>query len=162
MTKGSEVFEKPNNLNNIIFEHLWKYFEIHGTQRMSLFRYYIFFFTLFITSSGFMFIRFPYERILHEEAAIVLSIVFIFITLVFHLLDQRIGKFTHNAINGLKIFEKSTFLNEKKYHIFSSEGTTGGLKHSADFLMIYILGYFLCSLLIITSLFSIFFYHSHQ
>jgi len=102
--------KSTNKNNGDPFDHAWKYFELHATQRISLIRYFIAFFSLYVTAAGYMLIKFCQPDILEELAVLTLSIIFILLTIIFKLLDARNRDLIHLAEESLrKIEEKNKF-----------------------------------------------------
>lgn len=100
------------DIKNLKFENAWKYFEIHASQRISLFRYYIIFLSLYVTVSGYFIIKFDKASNDEEIIVILFSIIFILISIVFWLIDARNRNLIKYAEKSLTQFEK-----ENKWHI---------------------------------------------
>ncbi len=115
----------------ITYKHLWGYFELSATQRVSLFRYYVIFLTAFGASI--------YHTYHAPSITILLSILFIIISVIFHLIEKRNNNLVGNARKGLRIFEKEML--DKKYRLFSSDKASCSIKHSHCYNSIFYLGY---------------------
>lgn len=102
------------------YEHLWKYFQLHANQRISLIRYFIVFFTIYITGSGYLLVRFRFEGHIEEIAVIFFSIIFILITIEFKCLDSRNRELIHLAEDSLRKIEENSDL-DKHERIFTKE-----------------------------------------
>lgn len=157
----------------LLRQHAWDYFELHANQRISLFRFYIIFLSLFFTGASFMYVRYPSERFLEELAGIALSLSFAFITMMFHFLDRRNKQLIHYAEDALRMVEKefpsivklsgSKGSNDDDHRLFIREDndTKNGkccIQHSTCFGNIFIAGYIFASLFLIASVWSIIYY----
>ena len=99
----------------------WKYFKLHANQRITLFRFYIIFFSLFAIVIGHLISEFHFESIYQEGIVIILSIVFMLITIIFWLLDERNRYFIKNSEEYFESYEKNFTgcnENEKSYNRF--------------------------------------------
>lgn len=147
---------KKQKISNEL-EHAWNYFQIHANQRISLFRFYIVFFSIYVTGAGFLLVRFPYNRIFDELSAITISIAFIIITIMFQLLDLRNRQLIHYAERALRDIEKN--FDNKIYRVFSKEfkdkihgnSRTG---HTTCFSIIFICSYLVAVIFIIFAIYS--------
>lgn len=101
----------------------WCYFELHANQRISLFRNFVFILTVYITGIGFLIVKFhDTSSWIEEISAIALSVVFIFVTIIFWFLDTRNKNLIHIAEDSLKIFEDKIGSHPKSTHtIFQRE-----------------------------------------
>lgn len=126
-------------------KHLWDYFELHANQRITLFRYYTIILALFVTSAGVVLIRYHQQPTLDEAVGIVLSIVFLILTLSFYLIDRRNRQLIHYAETAMRELENEcvdkNFFN-KEFCIFTIENrdTENGNNHFGHthcFKMIY-------------------------
>lgn len=97
-----------------IREHLWKYFELHSGQRMSLINFYL----VFITALG-AGIAATYQSRAYLLINIFLSMFIIVITFIFFKLDQRTTFLIKHAEIALKKFENENHYNE--FSLFSNE-----------------------------------------
>lgn len=93
-TEKKDQDDNPKNRDDCCLlskkrDHAWGYFSLHADQRISVFKMYLAIFALFITSSGFMVSRFPSATIAEEIIEIGMAMVFIFLTIIFYLLDKR-------------------------------------------------------------------------
>lgn len=147
------IFEEKNLLLN----HAWRYFELHANQRIALFRFYIIFSTLFATGLCYLFIRFPYDRIIHELLIIAISIMFIILTNIFSRLDKRNCELIHFSEDALKILESEVpFYSKLK--IFTEEESSKQMSHRQCFTIIYGVSYGFAIFSIIAAIFSVFYY----
>jgi hypothetical protein len=116
-----------NCKNKLELDHAWRYFELHANQRISLFRYYVVIFSLYITGIGFMLIRFDHlvrssgkASSVEEIFVIIFSAIFMIITLIFFHLDQRNRDLIHLSEDALVQLENNfNFTDEIK--IFNRE-----------------------------------------
>ncbi len=168
-------------------DHAWDYFSLHANQRISVFKTYIVIFALFITSSGFMIIRYPSSTLVDEILEIGLCIIFIFLSGIFYLLDcrnRRLIKMAEEALVGIencqmkkeqqsrdqsdnKSSEESIEQNYKKRYkipieyLFMKEDNDAKntfFRHTACFRIIFCVAVFLAIILIFYSLVSICYY----
>ncbi len=141
-----------NSNDRMYFDHLWKYFEIHANQRISLFRFYIAFFVFFITASGYLLIRFTFLGIFSEISAMALSLTFILITIIFQLLDNRNRQLIHYAEEGLENMEDQLFNNKDKCFKKEKEDKNSRIHHTTCFSIIYIFSYVFSFVLLLSSI----------
>lgn len=92
----------------IISEHLWKYFELHSQQRLTLFNYYIAVSGAFISAIGFCLQADKDFKFLE----ISLSFLLIIFSFLFYKLDQRTSFLIKRCEKSMVEFEKN--LNEVK------------------------------------------------
>jgi hypothetical protein len=150
---------------------VWNYFKLHANQRIILFRFYIIFFSLFAIVIGHLISEFHFVSIYQEFIVIVLSIVFILVTVIFWLLDNRNRYFIHNAEAYFKKYEEK-FINdpaastnrfidiENKASIFTQENNDSRdgkctFRHTACFRFIYLIGIGLSVIFVFFSCYSI-------
>jgi len=159
------MIESESNLATIemLKNYSWDYFQLHAKQRTDLFRFYIIFFSLFITAASFLYVRFPYPRIIHEIAAIILASAFSTITIIFHLLDRRNKELIGYSKDALKELESEEFFFKEKLKLITTEDQKrkngeSCKNHTFCFRIIFIVGYCLAFFLIFASVFSIFYY----
>jgi len=101
-------------------KYLWKYFEFHANQRITLFKYYIIFISAYFYGTGYLVINFPNNSDIHEMALMAMSLFFMFITCFFKRLDYRNRQLIRYAEKGIKKNEEK--LGNKKYlKIFTKE-----------------------------------------
>ncbi len=128
--------------DRLVFEHGWRYFELHANQRISLFRYYIIFFSLYVTGVGFLLIKssnLPCKT--ENEFITIASIIFILITIIFWLLDCRNRKLIHIAEASLRKFEDVHSLN-LSFKIFTKEKKVSSntwIRHTCCFSALFII-----------------------
>ena len=146
------------------FEHLWKYFEIHANQRISLFRFYIAFFSFFIAAAGALLLRFSFPGPFAEISAILVSIVFFIISLNFHLLDRRNRQLIHYAEDGLRSLESKCIDDDEcnLVRVFTKEKEEQDrrARHTSCFRSIYISAYSISGLLFLGTLIWLFCFSS--
>lgn len=154
MTGDPENKSANDNSNfNISEKHAWKYFELHATQRISLFKLYIVVLSAYITASGYIIIRIDKVSNIEEFSLMIISIIFIAVTLIFFLLDRRNRKLIHIAEDSLMEMEKFRYSRkEEEVHqvfvrekYFSDNCCTP--RHTYCFTALFVLA-ILCSLLI--------------
>ena len=136
MSKNSKDKDK-------LFQHAWQYFELHAIQRISLIKYYIGLYSLYITASGYIVFHDPIVASGDKFIVTILSIFIILITFVFYLLDQRNRDLIHLAEDSLKKYE-SDFGFERKHKIFNKEKDEAEeqqkFRHTHCFIMLFSLG----------------------
>lgn len=71
------------------YQHAWNYFQLHANQRISLFGYYIIFLSIFAAGAGTIIFKFRSREISAEILGIIIALLFIGITWIFILLDER-------------------------------------------------------------------------
>lgn len=103
----------------MVFEHLWRYFELHANQRIALFRYYLVFFSLYVTGTGFLLSKNNLNRNTEMDFIMAVSFVFVLITIIFILLDARNRELIHIAEASLQHYENKNF--EDQHKIFNRE-----------------------------------------
>lgn len=148
--------------SKIIFDHAWEHFKLHANQRITLFRYYIAFYLLFMTGGGFLAIRFSFGGPYAELSAMGLSIIFFIITLVFQFLDCRNLQLIEYAKDALKYLE-SKYFSEKKERIFCNDDQYTNdhkfcnciLSHYRCFRIVYYSAYVIIILFFIMSFISL-------
>jgi len=148
----------------LLINHATKYFEIHANQRITLFRFYIAFYTFFLAGSGFLAVRFAMPGIFAEVSGILISVFFIIITVVFHLLDRRNRQLIHYGEDALREIENKYLINNSdlsKVKVFTRErldiyDKKSYISHTACFRTIYILAYVSAGILFVTALYRIF------
>lgn len=88
-------------LNELTFEHAWKYFEIHSQQRMTVFNFYITVVGLLIAGCGIALQQggnFMYF-------SVILGFFISFITFIFYKLDGRVSVLIKKSEKALKQLE---------------------------------------------------------
>ncbi|MFT0692803.1 hypothetical protein ACDX34_01550 [Acinetobacter bereziniae] len=98
-------------------EHLWKYFEIHSNQRMSLINYYFFISVAMLTGLGVIL------QSTDKKFSILggfISILIILTSFIFWKLDQRTSYLIKFVEERMSEYEKSNIVNSK-LRIFSKE-----------------------------------------
>jgi len=99
-------------------KYLWKYFEFHANQRITLFKYYIIFISAYFYGTGYLVINFPSNSDIHEIALIGISVFIIIVTCIFRRLDNRNRQLVKYAEDYIVDYEKGV----KGYlKIFSKE-----------------------------------------
>lgn len=102
-------------------EYAWRYFELHANQRISLFRNFVFILTVYITGIGLLITNFHDSSCIEEIAAFSLSVVFIFVSIIFYLLDARNRHLIHIAERSLRKHEDADTTINKTHKIFLRE-----------------------------------------
>jgi len=110
-------------LNELAFEHAWKYFEVHSQQRMTVFNFYITVVGLLAAGCGIALQqggKFMYF-------SIILGFFISFITFIFYKLDGRVSVLIKNSEKALKNLEMNyehtsakIFLSEDSQHYINS------------------------------------------
>ncbi|HAT1561812.1 hypothetical protein RZP54_21825 [Raoultella ornithinolytica] len=103
------------NNNQTVFEHLWKYFEIHAQQRMTVFNYFIVVAGATITGIGFCI----QQGVRYNYFASCLGFFLLILSFMFWKLDQRVSMFVKAAEEALIEHEKKFEINSFK--IFTNE-----------------------------------------
>jgi hypothetical protein len=144
--------ETWNNYDNLWknITYVEKYFQLHASQRIALFKLYTIFLTLYLTSSGFLLVRFSFPGFFAELSAIVLSISFLMITFVFHHLDTRNKHLIHlseDALieleNKINIERDAKIFNKERNDCISCRGSTSIFRHTLCFAIIFYFSYIL-------------------
>lgn len=102
-------------LNELTFEHAWKYFEIHSQQRMTVFNFYITVVGLLVAGCGIALQqggKFMYF-------SVILGFFISFITFIFYKLDGRVSVLIKKSEKALKHLELN--YEHASAQIFSSE-----------------------------------------
>jgi len=132
----------------IISEHLWKYFELHSQQRLTLFNYYIAVSGALISAIGFC---------LHAEKdlnflVIALSFLLIIFSFLFYKLDQRTSFLIKRCEKCMVILEQN--INSKDINLFTEDNVDLNISNNGKFFnkiltygFIFRLAYFLISML---------------
>lgn len=147
--------ENEASLINMQRTHLWDYFYLHANQRITLLRFYTLLLGLFITSSGFVMIKFPEKTVLEEVMASSLCFIFFLLTVIFHLLDRRNRQLIHNAEEKIRDFEKKYFDEVSQIFLIEHEqkrngdSTTG---HTTCFSAIFCISYVLSTIILFSSI----------
>lgn len=127
----------------IRLNHAWRYFELHANQRISLVRFYVGLYSLYISASGYI--------IFHDDSfangdrniVLILSVLFLVITLIFYLLDQRNRDLIHFAEASLRRYEFDMGLKEP-HNIFVIEERDAlkksKFRHSHCFNTLFLIG----------------------
>lgn len=98
-------------------EYVWKYFELHANQRVVLFRFYVIFFTVYVVATSHLVLEFDKTQDYEEFSVIFLSILFIFITWVFKMLDARNRNLIHNAEDFFKKLESTNKFYDQDFMV---------------------------------------------
>lgn len=140
------------------FDHAWQYFSLHANQRISLVRYFIIFFSLYITAAGYLLVRFPCVGIIEELSVIVLSIVFVSITKIFKHLDARNCSLIHLAEESLREIEvkhkfdgSECIFNKEKDYTYKNDP----VRHTHCFNWIFRIAYATACIILFFSIFQI-------
>ncbi len=178
--ESTQQHSESKELMQLEFDHAWKYFELHANQRITLFRFYIIFLSLFTTGMIFLIIRFPLESIVHECSAIFISLFFIAATIIFWFLDTRNKNLIHHAEEALRKLEDNHFYKcdkdtkadnlqckeINKFALFNIENTKTKencdlLRHTFCFRAIYTLAIIMACCFIGFSLYCMSYYECH-
>ena len=132
--------KKPRKAHKEEFQHAWKYFELHANQRISLFRYFIVFFSLFSTGMSYYLTN---SKGNFHFSILIICILFICIIAIFWCLDERNRTLIHIAESSLRHLEKDDTY-QIPYKIFNIEKRIGRdssyyLRHTICFRALYIL-----------------------
>lgn len=98
-------------------EHLWKYFEIHSVQRMSLINYYFFISVAMLSGLG---IVLQSTKNNFSILGGLISILIILTSFIFWKLDQRTSYLIKFVEKRLEEYE-TTYITNSKLRIFSQE-----------------------------------------
>lgn len=98
-------------------EHLWKYFEIHSVQRMSLINYYFFISVAMLSGLG---IILQSAQNFFSILGGLISILIILTSFIFWKLDQRTSYLIKFVEIRLEEYE-TTYISNSKLRIFSQE-----------------------------------------
>jgi hypothetical protein len=144
MNKKNNTDKINSDMNNqLVFEHGWKYFELHANQRISLFRYYIIFFSLYVSGVGFLLTKCDLPPNVINYFIVTISIIFILVTLIFWVLDCRNRKLIYIAEKSLCNFEEKQFQNPEQqiFTMKKKEDTnySGFFSHTNSFKCLYII-----------------------
>jgi hypothetical protein len=122
--------------------HAWRYFELHANQRLSLIRYYILLYTLYISGCGYFFVRSANKAVQLPDLITPISIAFICITIIFYILDNRNRQL-------IKLAEASLIEREKEigfkdpHNIFTIDEQTSSksnkLRHTDCFRALFLI-----------------------
>lgn len=146
------------------FDHAWKYFELHANQRISLIRYFVILFSLYITTIGYLLIRFCHSGLTEELTTIIFSMVFIALTWIFKCLDARNRDLIHLAEEALRKSEaKHNF--EENDCIFTKEMEytykNNSIRHTQCFLRIFQIACITSWFILLFSILQILFCNTH-
>jgi hypothetical protein len=108
-------------LDKVLHNHLFEYFTFHGNQRITLFRYYIVFTTLYLTGLAFLTRGFHCAGTQDEIITIITSTLFICATWIFDKLDRRNMELIDHSKEALIKFEDEIFQKDQKNRLFSEE-----------------------------------------
>lgn len=122
--------------------HAREYFEFHANQRISLFRYYIVLYTLYITGCGYFFARSTDPNSHLPDLITPISIAFICITIIFYIIDNRNRQLIKLSEKALRNCEKELEF-QAPYNIFTIEEQTSSksnkLRHTDCFRAFYLI-----------------------
>lgn len=128
------------NDKSSIYDHAWRYFELHATQRISLIRYYIIVLSLYVTGAGYLVAKFSLESCTEEIGVIFFSAIFIVLTIIFWFLDNRNRRLIHLAEKSLRSHERSSKLEpEHKIFIREQKISRCSIRHTHCFRALFIL-----------------------
>lgn len=123
-----------------VYDHAWRYFELHATQRISLIRYYIIVLSLYVTSAGYLVTKFSLKSCTEEIGVIFFSVILVFLTIIFWFLDNRNRRLIQLAEKSLRSQERSSNL-ESEHRIFIREQRISrcSIRHTHCFRALFIL-----------------------
>lgn len=133
-----------NSLDKPSYHHAWRYFELHANQRISLFRNFVVLLSLYVTGAGFLLVKFHYKHApqsnIEESGLVILSIIFILVTIIFWFLDKRNKDLIHFAENSLIEHEKYCTMDDT-HKIFLKEKNSSqcAIRHTLCFRALYII-----------------------
>ena len=105
-----DLFEmSQNNISNEQREHAWNYFQLHASQRMSVFNFFVVMSALFTTALATSFT----EKFNYPAIGVILGVGLVVIAFIFWKLDQRIRFLIKLAEKALRTIE-SHWINEKE------------------------------------------------
>ncbi len=107
--------------DNYIFEHCWRYFQLHSQQRMTVFNFYLVICGLTAAGIGFSL----QQSDSYKYMASLLGLFLIFVSFIFFKLDQRVSFLIKEAEDAL-ISVESNF-EGKVYKIFTKDNLDGNL-----------------------------------
>jgi hypothetical protein len=110
--------------NEMVFEHLWKYFEIHAQQRMAVFNYYIVIAGATLTGIGFCL----QQGAGYNYMTSFLSFFLMLSSFLFWKLDDRVSTLIKEVEFALIDFEKN--ISSDKYAIFTNDKNNRALSSS--------------------------------
>lgn len=113
-----------NTNNEIVFEHLWKYFEIHAQQRMTVFNYYIVIAGATLTGIGFCL----QQGVDYNYVASFLGFFLMLSSFLFWKLDERVSTLIKEVESALIEFESE--MGSDKYSIFTNDKNNRELSSS--------------------------------
>jgi len=150
--KSTQANNKGHDKVQLIHDHIWKHFELNAKQRISLFNYYVLFFSFFavgyyhIHDAGF------------KQLVFLVLIMFIIITAIFHLLEERNKQLVESAVKELEEFE-TNYLPKDKYKIFNRITKESEhikiRRHGFCYFAIFMVGYTLSVILFVYELWKV-------
>lgn len=143
MTHKNNESHNEENERVLWAKHAWRYFELHANQRISLIKYYIGIYSLYITASGYILFHDTDVSDGDKSIVLLLSVFIIVITMVFYCLDQRNRDLIHFAEDSLKDYEKEIGF-KKPHNIFTIEDSDAKknykFRHTHCFNSLFIIG----------------------
>jgi len=119
--------KKPTRATNNEFysDYLWKYFELHARQRITLFSFFTGFCAIFISAIGYLFTKIQTDTADVAYVLFILSLFLIIATWIFASLDKRNRQLIHYAEDSLRYLESlipiKPYLNIREFQIFTKE-----------------------------------------
>lgn len=131
------------NKEDLRLNYAWRYFELHANQRISLIRYYIALYSLYISACGYIFVSPSLMSITGTKIIMSLSIIFMLLTFMFYLLDHRNRALIHFAEDSLRQYENEMGFHEP-HNIFTIEkrdaDSSNKFRHTDCFNMLFLIG----------------------
>ncbi|HHH1477421.1 TPA: hypothetical protein ACPZHS_004212, partial [Yersinia enterocolitica] len=109
---------------NTASEHIWRYFELHAQQRMTVFNFYIAITGLLAAGIGFTLQQGGHYILFSSLIGLFIS----FISFIFWKLDARVSMLIKNAESALEEFEKE--LTNSQYKIITTDSNRSLLNTS--------------------------------
>lgn len=107
-----------------LFEHYWKYFEIHSQQRMTVFNFYLA--IVGLISAGIGFGLQQGEKFDYLVSS--MSLFLMFVSFLFYKMDERVSTLIKRAENGLTLLEGQQ--KDKSKSLFHSDKLDSDLNAS--------------------------------
>ena len=100
--------DEKTTSNNNLHKQAWDYFQMHGTQRLTTFNFYIVI-SSFITAAMFSTFQKDYQA---PYIGIILGLLVILLSLIFWKLDIRNSHLIKGAETALKFFESNSDIRD--------------------------------------------------
>lgn len=132
----------PTNKLELQLIHAREYFGFHASQRISLFRYYIVLYTIYISGCGYFFTKTTDPNSHLPDLITPISIAFICITVLFYIIDNRNRQLIKLSEKALRSCEKELKFQDPR-NIFTIEERTSSksnkLRHTDCFIAFYLI-----------------------